>query len=281
MGLARDDGRPAVSDDRRPLLTNLLDQVALALQRSALELEVRDLDHMRERDRLRGALLSSVGHDLRTPLTAIAAATGELRAELGSENALFSTLEAETDKLGRYIANLLDMARLEAGAIRLSREPTDLVDSVAAALADVRHGLGGHSVRVELPADFPLVLADPQLLHHVLINIFDNAARYSDQASAIEVVGTREQDGVKLSILDEGPGLPREDIFSTFDRVDGSDRKGGAGLGLAIVKGFADAMGIAVTALDRKDSKGAVFTLHFPAALVLNAAKEADVEQEA
>jgi len=281
MGLARDDGRPVVPDQRLPLLTNLLDQVALALERSALEAELRAFDTVRERDRLRGALLSSVGHDLRTPLTAIAAAAGELRAELGGGNALLSTLEAETDKLGRYIANLLDMARLEAGAIRLRQEPTDLVDSVSAALADVRHSLGGHSVRVELPADLPLVRADPQLLHHVLINILDNAARYSDVGTSIAVVGTRRKDGVALSINDEGPGLPREDVFSRFDRVEGSDRKGGAGLGLAIVKGFADAMGIAVTAADGKEGWGASFTLHFPPNLVLAEAKETDVEQDA
>ncbi len=281
MGLARDDGRQAVPDERSPLLTNLLDQVALALQRSALEAEVRGLDQVRERDRLRGALLSSVGHDLRTPLTAIVAAVGELRAGPEDDEALLATVETETDKLGRYIANLLDMARLEAGTITLRQEPTDLVDAVSAALGDLRQSLSGHSVRVDLPDDLPLVRADPQLLHHVLINLLDNAARYSDVATRIALVGRREGEGVSLSVIDEGPGLPSEDIFARFQRVEGSDRKGGAGLGLAIVKGFADAMGIGISAADREDGGGAAFTLRFPVALALTAANEADAEQTA
>ena len=249
LGLARDDGRAPVADEQLPLLTNLLDQMALALERSKLERQMQDVASLRERDHLRGALLSSVGHDLRTPLTAILAAAGELR-QAKAPASLVDTIEDEGGKLGRYIANLLDMARIEAGSIRLHEEAVDLVDAVAAALRDLKKSAGAHGIDIDLPADLPLVWADPHLLHHVLLNLLDNAMRYSGGGSAIRIAGQREGDGVSLSIIDQGPGLPTSprDMFDRFAQIAGSDRKGGAGLGLGIVKGFADAMGVKVEA---------------------------------
>lgn len=271
MGLARDDGRTAVPESGLPLLGNLLDQTALALERSALEQEVRGVEALRERDRLRGALLSSVGHDLRTPLTAIIGAAAELRRAPGDEE-LVGSIETEGAKLERYISNLLDMARIEAGAIGLKDEPVDLVDSVSAALRDLRQALAGRQVEVELPPDLPLVRADPHLLHHCLINLVDNAASHSGPGERVRIAGEHGPEGVALSVLDEGPGLPRPDgeMFDTFVRISGSDRKGGAGLGLAIVKSFAEAMGVGVLARNREEGRGAAFTLLFPPALAMN-----------
>src|SRR5206468_9913777 len=143
-GLARDDGRPPLDEDRQPLLTNLLGQVSLALVRARAEAESRDVATLRERDHLRSALLSSVGHDLRTPLTGIIGAAAELRRQGGKDLALLATVEGEAGKLDRYISNLLDMARIEAGAVKLKTEPVDLVDAVAAALKDVRPSIGDH-----------------------------------------------------------------------------------------------------------------------------------------
>src|SRR5205807_4053607 len=149
---------------------NLFDQVALALVRARAEAENREVAGLRERDRLRSALLSSVGHDLRTPLTGIIGAAAELRRDGGEDPALLATVECEAGKLERYISNLLDMARIEAGAVKLKTEPVDLVDAVAAALKDVRPALGERPVAVDVPDDLPLVRADAQLLHHCLIN---------------------------------------------------------------------------------------------------------------
>ncbi|MBC7986746.1 MAG: histidine kinase, partial [Sphingomonadaceae bacterium] len=185
---------------------------------------------------------------------------------------LIETIESEAARLGRYIANLLGMARIEAGAIRLRAEPVDLIDAVAAAARDLRESLAGRRVRIDVPPDLPLVSADPELLHHCLINLLDNAARYSPPGSAIAIEGCRDQQGVRLAVLDEGNGIPGEGgaaIFSRFARIAGSDRKGGAGLGLAIVGGFAGAMGIGVSAANRPDRQGAVFSLDFPAALLV------------
>ncbi len=279
FGLARGDGAPPVADEQQPLLDSLLDQTALALERAALEEEMRGVTDLRERDRLRGALLSSVGHDLRTPLTAIVAAAAELRRRAPADDAaLAETLEAEAATLSRYIANLLDMTRLEAGAIRLQDEPVDLVDCVSAASRDLARSLAGHALAIDIPADLPLVRADPHLLHHCLINLLDNAARHAGPGSAIAVSAERDGDGVALAVADAGPGLPPGDPFAVFARVAGSDRTGGTGLGLAIVKGFAEAMGIEVAAGNRQDGAGALFTLRFPHALVLEERQGADAE---
>ena len=274
MGLAREDGATAVAPEQLPLLTNLLDQVALALARAALEAEMRDVDAMRERDRLRGALLSSVGHDLRTPLTAISAAAAELRVTCG-DAALVGTIETETGTLERYIANLLDMARIEAGGVRVKREPTDLVDAVAAAVRDLTRRLGDRPPRIELDDDLPLVAADPELLHHMLINLIDNAARHG--GGAIRIQGARCGASVRLTVEDSGPGLPApaSALFARFGQIAGSDRSGGAGLGLAIVKELGDAMSVKVTAANRADAPGARFELRFPESFALDVAVDA------
>jgi two-component system sensor histidine kinase KdpD len=270
VGLARDDGRAPVADEQLPLLTNLLDQIALALERSELERQMQDVASLRERDHLRGALLSSVGHDLRTPLTAIRAAASELR-QADASAPLVDTIDTESAKLGRYIANLLDMARIEAGSIRLHEEAVDLVDAVGAALRDANQGACALLVKVDLHPDLPLVRADPHLRHHILLNLLDNAMRYGAGGTSIRISGRREDAGVSLSVADTGPGLPEppRDMFDRFARIAGSDRKGGTGLGLGIVKGFADAMGIRVEARNN-DQGGATFALLFPSTLVVS-----------
>jgi len=160
------------------------------------------------------------------------------------------------------------MARVEAGALRLNIEPTDLTDAVAAAVQDTRRVLEGHEIQLDVRPDLPLVRVDAQLFHHVLINLLDNAGRYADPGSPIAIVARRPMGEVVLSILDQGPGLPpgRENlVFETFTRFEGSDRsKGGTGLGLAIVKGFAEAMGLTVEASNRGEPRGACMSVHFP-----------------
>lgn len=273
LGLARDDGREAMAPERRPLLGSILDQAALALERARLEAEMLGVAQLRERDRLRGALLSSVGHDLRTPLTAILAAAQELRrrSDLAGEELLL-TLEGEARRLDRLIANLLDMVRVEAGAIRLNLEAVDLTDAVASAAHDVRRSLDDRAFEPRVPADLPLVTADPQLLHHCLINLLDNAARHSPAGGKVTVAARLAGDAVELAIGDEGPGIPagmEEEIFERFTRLAGSDSGGGTGLGLAIVKGFAEAMGAEVRAGSRASGAGAEFILRFPPDLVV------------
>ncbi|HVU30520.1 MAG TPA: DUF4118 domain-containing protein [Sphingomicrobium sp.] len=277
VGLARDDGAPPVDEDQLRLLTNLLDQLALALERARAEADRREVTSLRDRDRLRSALLSSVGHDLRTPLTAIIGASGELRSYFTGDIPLLDTLESEAAKLERYISNLLDMARIETGEVKLKAEPVDLVDAVAAALKDLRAALQHREISIDLPEDLPLIEADPQLLHHCLINLVDNASRYSGEGP-VRIAAAVSNGEVRLGIEDEGPGLPQDEerALDAFMRIEGSDRKGGAGLGLAIVKAFAEAMGASVTASNRRNGPGAVFTLRFPRGIVIKAVEAVD-----
>ena len=272
VGVARDDGRTPVRSDQVGLLTGLLDQAALVLERMLLEAENRDVAQLKERDRLRAALLSSVSHDLRTPLTAILAAASELRIADDPAGAI-DTIEDEARRLNRFVANLLDMARVEAGALVVAAEPTDLTDAIGSAVHDTRRTLAGHEMVLAVPADLPMIRLDPQLFHHVLINLLDNAGRYADPGTPITIQAERVPDALILSILDEGRGLPpghEVEAFETFARLRGSDRaKGGTGLGLAIVKGFVDAMGMVVTAHARTDPDGARFSITIPETLIV------------
>jgi two-component system sensor histidine kinase KdpD len=274
VGLARDDGREPLRSDQRPLLRSLVDQAALVLERMQLEHGLREVAELKERDRLRAALLSSVSHDLRTPITTILAAADALRGTPTPE--LIDTIEGEARRLNRFVANLLDMARVEAGALRLAIEPVDLTDAVGSAVHDTRRMLEGHAIRLDVSPDLPLVRVDPQLFHHILINLLDNAGRYADPGTPIAIVATRARGELVLSILDEGAGLPpgmESRVFETFVRLEGSDRtKGGTGLGLAIVKGFAEAMGLEVEAANRGEPRGARLSLRFPEAALVRAA---------
>ena len=266
LGLARDDAGEPLRSDQAALLTSLLDQASIALDRMALEEEMQGARQVYERDRLRSALLSSVSHDLRTPLTTIISAIHELKQHQPS--ALLDTVDGEAQRLNRFVANLLDMARIEAGALPMKVEAIDLFDAVASAVDDVRQSLAGRSVQVAIPPDIPLVRLDPVLLHHILINLLDNAGRYGAPDTPVTIRGARTHNGITLSVVDEGPGLPPGDmdrLFDTFTRLEGSDRaKHGTGLGLAIVKGFAEAMGLTVSADNEADPRGACFTLHIP-----------------
>jgi len=259
-------------------ILTILVLLGVAIFTAQLAERVRLQADLQERDRLRAALLASLSHDLRTPLTTILAAAGQIKAANAGnvDPALADALVVEAERLNRFLANLLGMARVEAGAVRLRSEAVDLTDAVAAALHDLKNRLADNPVRLEVPVDLPLVRADPQLLHHILINLLDNAGKYSKAAGVITIRGGRAPDGVTLSILDEGPGLPpgREaEIFEVFRNIEGSDRKGGTGLGLAIVRGFAEAMAISVSAANR-DTGGAAFSLHFPKALIVPATME-------
>lgn len=271
LGLTRDDAREPVRSDQVPLLMSLLDQASIALDRMELEeasLRTRQVD---ERDRLRSALLSSVSHDLRTPLTTILSAAQEIRRHPSPQ--LAETIETEALRLNRFVSNLLDMARVEAGALPMKVEATDLFDAAASAAHDTRTSLLGHEVKVDISPNIPLVRVDPVLLHHCLINLLDNAGRYADPGTPITIRARRAADAIFMSIIDQGPGIApgnEKRVFETFTRLEGSDRaKHGTGLGLAIVKGFAEAMGLSVEASNNDDPPGACFTICIPETLII------------
>lgn len=277
IGLARRDAGRPIRPDQLPLLLSLLDQAGQTFERIALEEQMTDIAQMRERDRLRAALLSSVGHDLRTPLTAVVGLLAEIEPANTLQREQISEARAEAERVNRFVANLLDMVRIEAGALQQSLEPVDLAEAVSAAAHDLRRVLEEHPVEIAIPPSLPLVRIDPRLFHHCLINLIDNAAKHGPAGTPIRIAAVRKPDGIDMAICDEGPGVPAGEemrIFDSFTRLDGSDRKGGTGLGLAIVKGFAEAMGLKVRAENRQDHTGARFVIGFPASLISPASAE-------
>jgi two-component system sensor histidine kinase KdpD len=268
LGVARGDAGEPLPHAAMPLLASLLDQAGLALARITLEEEMVALGRLQERETLRAALLSSVGHDLRTPLTTVLGLLRAIRPESAAQAEQLSVARSEAERLDRFVGNLLDMVRIESGAIERAPEPVDLAEAVAAALDDMRRTLGGHALHVAVADDLPLVLADARLLHHCLINLIDNACKHGGAGGAITIAVAEEPAGLTLSVMDEGPGIPPGEearVFGMFARAEGSDRVGGSGLGLAIVQGFADAMGFAVDAGGRAGQPGARFSIHMPA----------------
>lgn len=275
VGIDSDKPGPLLTPDQRRLLDALIDQAALAIERVHL---VEDMDRVRrtiETDRLRSALLTSISHDLKTPLAAIMGAAGTLKEydTALSDDAkadLLSTMIDESERLNRFIANLLDMTRIESGAI--STEPQlglhYVGDIVGSALKRARKITAGHAIEVDIPSDLPMLRLDPVLFEQVLFNLLDNAAKYAPTGSTIRVLGLEDDGSVVLRIVDEGPGIPREDlqrVFDTFYRVGKKDRvRAGTGLGLSICKGFVEAMGGTISADNRTDRSGAVFTITMP-----------------
>lgn len=276
LGVARPDHKEPISGERRLLFTTLLGQAALAHERIRLEADARELGALKQRDELRITLLSSIGHDLKTPLTSVVAAAEALAVDNPSPVAV--TLKAEARRLRRVFDDLVEMTRLDSGAVLVRAEATDLVDAIGGAVHDLKAELLHHRLVLDVPPSLPLVEADPRLLHHILINLIGNAAKFAPEGSAITVRGRRVPGGLTLAVLDLGPGLPAGQetmLFDRFARVEGDDRSGGTGLGLAIVKGFAEAMGLTVAAANRDDGPGAAFTLTWPEAAIRRVAAEA------
>jgi two-component system, OmpR family, sensor histidine kinase KdpD len=246
---------PISAEDERAL-TAILDQTAIALDRALLAREAVKAASMQENEKVRDALLASLSHDLRTPLAGIAGAATSLRA-LGDKMSaaerleLLTSIEDETARLSRFVSNLLDMSRIEAGNLKVNRDLVDVADVVQGAVERSRKAFPKQVVRVSLAPDLPFVRGDDKLLEQVLFNLLDNAHKYAGETAAI-VHGRKEGDDVVLSVTDEGPGVKPSDlerIFERFFRGGRSDgRKPGTGLGLSICRGLIEAMGGTIVA---------------------------------
>jgi two-component system sensor histidine kinase KdpD len=273
VGIDNDKPGPLLTPDQRRLLDALIDQAALAIERVYL---VGDLDQAQRRveaDRLRQALLTSISHDLKTPLAAILGAAGTLKGfarELDDEGKveLIGTIIEESERLNRFIANLLDMTRLEAGSVKPNTARYDISEIVGTALERASKILVRHHVEVESAADLPMLELDPVLFEQALFNILDNAAKYAPPETTIHIQSWREENTVKLQILDEGNGITPDDLDHIFDKFHRALKEdhipAGTGLGLAVSRGFVEAMGGSVTAANRSDRSGAAFTITLP-----------------
>ena len=226
-----------------------------------------------ETERLRAALLTSISHDLRTPLASIIGAVSSLRGfaeiyDAEQREELLATLQDEAERLNRFVGNLLDMTRLESGAIDLKLELFDIGEIVGPALRRAGSVLARHDVELDLAADLPMLRIDAVLFEQVLFNLLDNAAKYAPPGSRIDVQARPENGTVAVEIVDEGPGIPPGDlerVFDKFYRVQAQDRRrAGTGLGLAICRGFVEAQGGHIEAHNRRDRSGAVLRIRLP-----------------
>jgi two-component system sensor histidine kinase KdpD len=250
-GVAGVEARALHGEESVRFVASLLDQGAVALERAEFAADAADAEALRRSDKLRSALLNSVSHDLRTPLsTVLGSATTLLEyPKLGAkvQTDLLTSIREEAERLNRYVGNLLDMTRLEGGGLELRRDWVDVRDALGAAVERVTRRLDDRKVTRDFPSDLPMIKTDAALLEQALVNILENAIAYSPDNSTIELAAYEDRNNVVISIEDEGRGIPTaelERVFEKFRRMEeSSDRGKGAGLGLAISKGFIEAMG--------------------------------------
>ena len=265
---------PITAEDERAL-TAILDLTAIALDRALLAREAVNAATMQENEKVRDALLDSLSHDLRTPLSSIAGAATSLRVLGDKMNAaerleLLSSIEEETARLARFVANLIDMSRIEAGGLKVNRDLVSIIDVVQGAVERSRKAFPGQPVKVSLAPNLPFVRGDDKLLEQVLFNLLDNAHKYAGDAGAI--IHARQEGGeVVLSVTDEGPGIKPgelERIFEKFYRGGRADgRKAGTGLGLSISRRLVEAMGGTIVAQSPAvRRRGTRFVVRLPAA---------------
>ncbi|MBF4571216.1 sensor histidine kinase KdpD [Herbiconiux sp. VKM Ac-1786] len=241
-------GRTLQSSDRR-LLGIIVTQLASALENADLEQTAREMAPLAAADRVRTALLAAVGHDLRRPLASATAAVTGLRSSTGilsptDREELFETAETSLGQLTRLLTDLLDVSRVQAGALAVTLADVDLADVVPAALEELE--VGPSAVELDLPAELPAMRADPVLLERVLVNLLANALKHAPSESPVVVAASAFLDGVQIRVIDRGKGVPadrREDIFVPFQRLGDTDNSSGLGLGLALSKGFVEGMG--------------------------------------
>jgi two-component system sensor histidine kinase KdpD len=273
VGIDSDKPGPILTPDQRRLLDALIDQGALAIERVHLVEDLEGARRAAETDRLRSALLTSISHDLKTPLAAALGAAGTLRdlshALADAEKAdLLVTVIDESERLNRFIANLLDMTKLESGAIVPNASLHDIGEIVGSSLQRASKILARHPVELQLASALPMLDLDAVLFEQVLFNLLDNAAKYSPEGTTIRILSWRDNESVWLRILDEGEGIPAADLEPIFDKFHrpqkGDHVRAGTGLGLAISRGFVEAMKGTITAANRTDRTGAVFTIRLP-----------------
>ena len=277
VGLDSDKTGPLLSPEQHRLLDALLDQGALAVERVSLAGDLDRARRLAETEKLRAALLTSISHDLRTPLASVLGAATTIRDFGGAlddegRSALVGTIVEEAERLNRFIANLLDMTRLEAGAVVPNVSDVDVGEIIGTALRRATPILATVTVDVDIEPGLPPLRLDPVLFEQALFNILDNAAKYAGVDGKVTVRLRRDGPTLCLTVADSGPGIPSDDceaVFEKFHRVRKGDHvRPGTGLGLAISRGFVEAMGGTVTAGNAarvgEPCGGALLTIRLP-----------------
>jgi two-component system sensor histidine kinase KdpD len=256
---------------RRRLMEAFASQAALSLERATLARQARQAEVLQVTEKLQAALLNSISHELRTPLVSITGALSAMLAGPGqldpaAERALVENAHEEAERLNQLVGNLLDMTRLEAGALTIRRELSDVQDVIGAALGQLGTRLHQREVRVDIPADMPLAPLDFVPIVQVLVNLLDNALKYAPPDQPIDVFARVQGQQVQIEVADRGPGIPPDDlerVFDRFYRLQHPGSLGGTGLGLSICRGVVEAHGGRIQAQNRPGG-GASFTLTLP-----------------
>jgi two-component system sensor histidine kinase KdpD len=272
LGVCAKEGQ-TLSGQRRRLLTALSQPLAQALARAQLADDLEAARLHGETEQLRSALLASVSHDLRTPLTSMRGSIDSLLAlgeaiPLEDRRELLEGTRDEAERLDRYIQNLLDMTRLGHGALKLARDWVSPADIVGSALNRLRAVLAPLQVSTDVPAELPLLYVHAALIEQALVNVLENAARFSPPHGRLQLRAGADDGELFFSVSDEGPGIPEEDrakIFDMFYTAARGDRGGqGTGLGLAICQGMVGAHGGRISVADGIEGRGTCITLHLP-----------------
>jgi len=273
LGLDLGAKRSTLTPEQRRLFFAMRDQAATALERILLTEDVKRAQLMSESDRLRSALLSSLSQELSKPLASILSCAAKL-AELKDDTPararreLASAILEEAQQLNRFVQNLLDMTRLGSGALAAHSDWVDLREVFEGARARVEQPLRAHRLEVNVAAEARRIYADATLLEQVIVNVLDNAAKFSPPGSRIELNAAVLDDEVIISVTDEGPGIPpaeRERVFDMFYRVrERDERRPGSGLGLAICKGFVEVMGGRISVRGSREGHGTRIEITLP-----------------
>jgi len=237
------------SSGRQQLLRNFMSQAALAITRADLVKKAQQVEVLQETDKLQKALLNSVSHNLRTPLASVLGALNsvledEALLDALTKQSLLKTAQEEAGRLNWLVQNLLDMTRLEGGVIRVKTEPCDVHDVVGAALHQLGEATRSHPVSITIAPDLPLVPMDHVLIVQVLVNMLDNALKYSPGDAPIDIEARLDAGQLEIRVLDRGRGIPEQELARVFDKFFRGTLPGparGAGLGLSICKGFVEA----------------------------------------
>ncbi len=267
------DRQTACTPAQARLLEAFACLAAQAIERVRLAERARQVQVMQETEKLQTALLNSISHDLRTPLVTITGSLSTLREDsvaLDTElrSSLVETAYQEAGRLNRLVANLLNMTRLEGGAMKVNKQPEDVQDVIGAALEPLNERLGSRPVQVHLQPGMPLVPMDFVLMVNVLVNLIDNAIKYSPDGSPLELLAFYDEQNVEIRVEDRGAGIPAQDlehVFDKFSRVHRSTHglRSGTGLGLSICKGIVEAHGGSIWAENRPGG-GTIIRLMLP-----------------
>jgi two-component system sensor histidine kinase KdpD len=273
LGVQPHDTTKHLTPEQRRLMEVFANQAALAIERVRLADEAQQARLQIETEQLRNSLLSSVSHDLRTPLAAITGAASSLMddetaLEAATRHEMAQTIYEEAGRLNRLLRNLLDMTRLESGALQVNKELQPLEEVIGAALSRLDEALADRVVNIQLPDEVPFVPIDSVLIEQVFINLLENAIKYTPVNSPIDLSASTDNKTVTISIADRGPGLPPGDeqrIFEKFYRASAPAARNGSGvgLGLTICRGIVEAHGGRIWAENRSGG-GAVFRFTLP-----------------